>query len=79
MENRRLKEVDFIRTIAIILIVLSHCITLYFQSINNNDNQVNNKTIDIIITFLNSFRLPSLIMISGYTFSYLQEKRNQTN
>ena len=75
----RIKEVDVIRLLAIVLVVFSHCFALFNGSWSNpNQDYISEiKSYTILTDFISSFRMPAVVLVAGYIFMYFGQKRKQ--
>jgi len=76
---KRLIHIDVIRTIAILFVVFIHTFILYNNYLGTFKKHVifNSQYTDLVYNFLNALMIPSLTLIAGYTFTFIQEKRKQ--
>lgn len=75
--TKRLYEVDCLRVSAIVLVILYHTFTI-FDKIEYNDTSLEyfKFFLDHVVSF---FRLPLLIFVSGYMFSFLKIGKGKYN
>lgn len=72
-KNERNETIDFVRGIAIILVVLAHCI----QCGNGNEYYSTNQFFDdVIYKVVYSFHMPLLMGVSGWLFAITIDKRS---
>lgn len=77
---KRVLEVDIIRPIAIILVLLTHCFAIYtgaWKAPNNIEVEYV-LPFKIFTDFLQAFRMPAVVLVAGYVL-VLQYERNTIN
>lgn len=75
--NKRLHEVDVIRVIAIFLVVLTHSFAINNQAWTapyGLELQVN-ETMKLMSSFFRPFRMPAVTFIAGYSFYYVNQRK----
>lgn len=76
-KNKRLNEVDVIRVIAIFLVILTHSFAINNQAWTapyGLDLQVN-ETMKLMSSFFRPFRMPAVTFIAGYSFYYINQRK----
>ena len=77
---KRLHEVDIIRTIAILLVVFTHCFAIYngaWKYPTGTDFEPV-YVYKIFTRFIAAFRMPAVVLVAGYVFNYMKEKNTKS-
>src|SRR5690606_23013343 len=76
---KRIREVDIIRPLAILLVVFTHCFAIYTGSWTNPNPELVKEIFGykVFTDFLSAFRMPAVVLIAGYTFTYFQQRKPQ--
>lgn len=75
---RRLEEVDVIRALSMLLIVLTHSFALYTGAWEHPGGESEIKLYSIIARMLVNLSLPTFVLISGYLFSFTYKRKVQS-
>jgi len=77
---KRILEVDIIRPIAIILVLLTHCFAIYTGAWHvPSDSSIEFVlSFKIFTDFLQAFRMPAVVLVAGYVLGF-QYERNKLN
>ena len=75
---KRLHEIDIIRTIAILLVVVTHCFAIYIGEWKHPVSSFENVFVYTkFIKLLSAFRMPAIVLVAGYVYSYMEQKRTE--
>jgi|SRR5690606_32662168 len=77
---KRIREVDIIRSLAILLVVFTHCFAVYTGSWTNPNPELVKHIFGykVFTDLLSAFRMPAVVLIAGYVFTYFQQARPQS-
>lgn len=80
IKRKRLHEVDIIRTIAILLVVITHCFDISRGHSKNLDSSSENiiYMYEVIMRLFYAFRLPAIVLVAGYVYNFMSDKREES-
>lgn len=76
-KNVMLENLDFSKTILMLLIVLYHSMVFFTGNWFNQEPVYNSKFFDLFSQILNSFHIHTFVLISGYIYAYLRFEKNK--
>ena len=79
LKAKRLNEVDIIRTSAILLVVLAHCIGPYIDTLPSSGVIFErNYGFKVFTRFLQAFRMPAIVLMAGYVFNFMSQRNTES-
>ncbi len=76
---KRLNEVDIIRTSAILLVVLAHCIGPYIETLPSSGVIFErNYGFKVFTRLLQAFRMPAIVLMAGYVFNFMSQRNTES-